>query len=103
MSQESIESSSTGDEFVVVNGEPKLKVTGDFSDIGDAMMSDSTVCDTRLSSSPGSPEDSKDLSHVIPSSQSVGFLADDLGLGDMTESQEDQSGAGNVCQRILQM
>ncbi|XP_025111685.1 rab GTPase-activating protein 1-like isoform X2 [Pomacea canaliculata] len=93
VSQESIESSSTGDEFVVVNGEPKLKVTGDFSDIGDAMMSDSTVCDTRLSSSPGSPEDSKDLSHVIPSSQSVGFLADDLGLGDMTESQEDQSGA----------
>ncbi|KAK7495772.1 hypothetical protein BaRGS_00012992, partial [Batillaria attramentaria] len=78
VSRESIESSSTGDEYVVVNGEPKLKVTGDFNDIGDAMLSDVNAGDSRLSTSPVSQGESKDLSHVIPSSQSEGFLADEL-------------------------
>ncbi|XP_076436762.1 rab GTPase-activating protein 1-like isoform X2 [Babylonia areolata] len=93
VSRESIESSSTGDEFVVVNGEPKLKFTGDFNDICDAMMSDGNAGgDSRLSASPTSQSDGKDLSHVMPSSQSVGLLAGDFASPDMGDTGDEQSG-----------
>ncbi|KAL8585574.1 hypothetical protein ACOMHN_050333 [Nucella lapillus] len=93
VSRESVESSSTGDEFVVINGEPKLKFTGDFSDICDAMMSsDGNAGDSRLSASPTSQSDGKDLSHVIPSSQSVGLLAGDFASPDMGDTGDEQSG-----------
>lgn len=95
VSRESIESSSTGDEFVVVNGEPKLKFTGDFNDICDAMMSDGNAGDSRLSTSPISQSDSKDLSHVIPSSQSVGFLSEDFASPDnIGDTGDEQAGPG---------
>ena len=95
VSRESIESSSTGDEFVVINGEPKLKFTGDFSDICDAMMSDGNAGDSRLSTSPVSQSDNKDLSHVIPTSQSVGLLAEDLASPDSTgDTGEEKPGPG---------
>ena len=102
VSRESIESSSTGDEFVVVNGEPKLKFTGDFNDICDAMMSDGNAGDSRLSTSPISQSDSKDLSHVIPSSQSVGFLSEDFASPDnIGDTGDEQPGPGEKVHRFL--
>lgn len=63
--------SSTSDEFVVVNGEPKLKVAADVNDISEEIASatatDGKMCDsTELLEQP--------CDHVIPSSQSVNIL-----------------------------
>lgn len=97
VSRDSIESSSTGDEYVVVNGEPKLKVTGDFSDIGDAMLSDISTYDSRVSTSPIGQGEVRDLSRVIPSSQSEGFLSEDVGSADIivTDAKDESVGPGN--------
>jgi hypothetical protein len=50
VSRSSLDSSSTGDEYVVVNGEPKLKITGDIRLINDEilekMASSSTMTST---------------------------------------------------------
>ncbi|KAK7095541.1 rab GTPase-activating protein 1-like isoform X2 [Littorina saxatilis] len=95
VSRESVESSSTGDEFVVVNGEPKLKFTGDFNDICDAMMSDGNAGESRLSTSPMSQSESKDLSHVMPSSQSVNFYSDDIATTENNgDAGDEQLGQG---------
>lgn len=75
--------SSTSDEFVVVNGEPKLKVAADVSDISEEIAS-AAATDSKMSDSTelvmGLPS-----GHVIPNSQS----ADVLNSGSLLENYPD--------------
>ena len=86
VSRSSLDSSSTGDEYVVVNGEPKLKITGDIRDINDEisdkMATSSTVTSTDSLCKDGGMEDNESKHHVIPSSQSVNELTSKQGSGD---------------------
>ncbi|BFZ20139.1 hypothetical protein BsWGS_23179 [Bradybaena similaris] len=63
--------SSTSDEFVVVNGEPKLKVAANVSDISEEIAS-ATDGDEKMSDSTEVIQQPCD--HVLPSSQSVNIL-----------------------------
>ncbi|XP_029656353.1 rab GTPase-activating protein 1 isoform X2 [Octopus sinensis] len=78
VSRSSVESSSTGEDFVMVNGDPKLKITGDINDINEEITDDSSI-DFKMASTPISPDMSDSCTsnqpdHVIPSSQSVDVL-----------------------------
>lgn len=78
VSRSSVESSSTGEDFVMVNGDPKLKITGDINDINEEITDDSSI-DFKMASTPVSPDMSDSCTsnqpdHVIPSSQSVDVL-----------------------------
>jgi hypothetical protein len=100
VSRSSLDSSSTGDEFVVVHADPKFKVTGDFHDLegevcGDggqiltsAMSANNDAAPDMLSQS-GDGSDrpaglmSQSVSdgcfdHVIPSSQSANILSGEM-------------------------
>lgn len=80
VSRSSLDSSSTGDEYVVVNGEPKLRITGDIRDINDEilekMASSSTLTSTDSLAKETGADDFTD--HVIQSSQSTGDLSSKL-------------------------
>ncbi|XP_063424247.1 rab GTPase-activating protein 1-like isoform X2 [Mytilus trossulus] len=80
VSRSSLDSSSTGDEYVVVNGEPKLRITGDIRDINDEildrMASSSTL--TSTDSLNKEPENDFNEHHAIQSSQSVDELSSKL-------------------------
>lgn len=93
VSRSSLDSSSTGDEYVVVNGEPKLKITGDIRDINDEisekMATSSTVTSTDSLSRDIGMEDTKH--HVIQSSQSVHELV----------SKQASGGKGKIRYRYL--
>lgn len=77
LSRSSIDSSSTGDDFVMINGEPKLRITGDINDIG-VEISDESPSDLVKSSTSSVDMSSSELaekpSHVISSSQSADVL-----------------------------
>ena len=111
LSQGSIESTSTGDEYVVVNGEPKLRITGDVNDIRDAMSETSSTSgasgdpksvsqsESRSASHviPTSQSEGRNVSHVIPTSQSVGVLAGEERVqGEAGMMIEDQNGQGKI-------
>lgn len=71
VSRSSLDSSSTGDEYVLVNADPKLRITGDINDLNTEIGSDP------LKSRQGKMTDSmvdKEIGSVIPSSQSVDVL-----------------------------
>ncbi|XP_041370237.1 rab GTPase-activating protein 1-like [Gigantopelta aegis] len=86
ISQGSIESSSTGDEFVVVNGEPKFKLTGDINDIDEEISVDKLLnvkmASNSVDTEKGGSEESVD--NVLRGSQS----ADGLMADAMSSSQE---------------
>ncbi|CAG5128923.1 unnamed protein product [Candidula unifasciata] len=75
--------SSTSDEFVVVNGEPKLKVAADVSDISEEIAS-AAATDSKMSDSTEFVTDPLS-GHVMPSSQS----ADVLNSGSLLENYPD--------------
>ena len=81
ISQGSIESSSTGDEFVVVNGEPKFKLTGDINDI-DEEISEEKLVNAKMASASIDMENQgaeQSVGSVLRGSQSAdGLLADSL-------------------------
>ena len=78
MSRSSLDSSSTGDEYVLVNADPKLRITGDIDDIH------SEICSENQTNGRGSRPRSKvmgdsvnsekEIGNVIPSSLSVDVL-----------------------------
>ena len=77
MSRSSLDSSSTGDEYVLVNADPKLRITGDIDDIHSEICSENqTNGRGRLSRSKmmGDNVSEKEIGNVIPSSLSVDVL-----------------------------
>lgn len=78
MSRSSLDSSSTGDEYVLVNADPKLRITGDIEDINKEIGSEGPQKPRTLSKGmSGRMSESMidaDIGHVIPSSQSVDVL-----------------------------
>lgn len=86
VSRSSVESSSTNDDYVVVNGEPKLKITGDINDLNDEVsqsskkMTSTLTPSSSLGADPQSPISSVD--NVFPSSQSTGAIGEDPVSGD---------------------
>ncbi|XP_050389744.1 rab GTPase-activating protein 1 isoform X1 [Patella vulgata] len=71
VSRESVDSSSTSDEFVVVNADPKFKLTGDMSDIHKEITDPAaTNGNTKMATS----ITDNNLGHVIPNSQSADVL-----------------------------
>ncbi|XP_021380300.1 rab GTPase-activating protein 1-like isoform X4 [Mizuhopecten yessoensis] len=82
VSRSSLESSSTGDDYVVVNGEPKLKITGDINDLNMEISVDSPP-DQMTSTLTSSESLSTDIrlgesnkgDHVLPSSQSADVIS----------------------------
>ncbi|ESO96115.1 hypothetical protein LOTGIDRAFT_160101 [Lottia gigantea] len=71
ISRESVDSSSTSDEFVVVNADPKFKLTGDMNDI------DKEICAEPVSTPDIKMDTSitdSNVGHAMPSSQSVDVL-----------------------------
>ena len=79
ISRSSLDSSSTGDEYVLVNADPKLRITGDINDIHSEICSENqTNGKGRLSRSKimgdSDSQNGKEIGHVIPSSQSVDVL-----------------------------
>ncbi|XP_059143523.1 rab GTPase-activating protein 1-like isoform X2 [Physella acuta] len=85
--------SSTSEEFVVVNGEPKLKVAADVSDISEEIAS-ATATESKMYDSSDNIDEQCD--HVIPSSQSVNVLNSESILENYpdTPNEEDKSGSG---------
>ncbi|XP_061189022.1 rab GTPase-activating protein 1-like isoform X2 [Saccostrea echinata] len=81
VSRSSVESSSTNDDYVVVNGEPKLKITGDINDLNDEVSQSSRKMTSALtpSSSTGTDPQSpiSSVGNVFPSSQSTGGISDE--------------------------
>lgn len=80
VSRSSQDSSSTGDEYVVVNGEPKLRITGDIRDINDEILDRMASSSTLTSTDSLNKEPEKDFNehHAIQSSQSVDELSSKL-------------------------
>ena len=80
VSRSSLDSSSTGDEYVLVNADPKLRITGDIEDINTEISSETQQKPRQLVANKGMSgrmSDSMidtDIGHVIPSSQSVDVL-----------------------------
>ena len=76
VSRSSLDSSSTGDEYVLVNADPKLKITGDIDDIKSEICSENQTSNGkgRLARSRNMGDNEKEIGHVIPSSQSVDVL-----------------------------
>lgn len=77
VSRSSLDSSSTGDEYVLVNADPKLRITGDINDIHSEICSDNQANGKgRLSRSKvmDNSQNDREIGHVIPSSQSVDVL-----------------------------
>jgi len=74
VSRSSLDSSSTGDEYVLVNADPKLRITGDINDINSEICDENQLLKSRQSKMSDSLVD-KDIGSVIPSSQSVDVLS----------------------------
>lgn len=77
VSRSSLDSSSTGDEYVVVNGEPKLKITGDIRLINDEILEKMASSSTMTSTDSLCKEPEAEVNgsgHVLQSSQSAGDL-----------------------------
>lgn len=77
VSRSSLDSSSTGDEYVLVNADPKLRITGDINDIHSEICSENQVNGKGRSARSKVMSDSlndREIGHVIPSSQSVDVL-----------------------------
>ncbi|XP_052788930.1 rab GTPase-activating protein 1-like isoform X2 [Mya arenaria] len=73
VSRSSLDSSSTGDEYVLVNADPKLRITGDINDLNTEISEpDSGGATGRGDKMENSME--REIGHVIPSSQSVDIL-----------------------------
>ncbi|XP_062575397.1 rab GTPase-activating protein 1-like isoform X4 [Saccostrea cucullata] len=81
VSRSSVESSSTNDDYVVVNGEPKLKITGDINDLNDEVSQSSRKMTSTLtpSSSAGTDPQSpiSSVGNVFPTSQSTSGISDE--------------------------
>jgi hypothetical protein len=78
VSRSSLDSSSTGDEYVVVNGEPKLKITGDIRLINDEILEKMASSSTMTSTDSLCKEPEAEVNgsgHVLQSSQSAGDLS----------------------------
>ncbi|XP_055895788.1 rab GTPase-activating protein 1-like isoform X1 [Biomphalaria glabrata] len=80
--------SSTSEEFVVVNGEPKLKVAADVNDISEEIAS-ATATDFKMSDSRDNLEEHCD--HVIPGSQSVNILSSESILENYPDTPSEES------------
>lgn len=80
VSRSSLDSSSTGDEYVVVNGEPKLRITGDIRDINDEILDRMASSSTLTSTDSLNKEPENDFNELpaIQSSQSVNELSSKL-------------------------
>lgn len=94
ISRSSLESSSTGDEYVVVNGEPKLKITGDINDINeeifagqhtDKMTMSTLAAVEALAATDQVRQESGD--HAMPSSQSENMNSSHYPEGDESKGQ----------------
>ncbi|XP_035824832.1 rab GTPase-activating protein 1 isoform X2 [Aplysia californica] len=92
VSRESV-TSSTSEEFVVVNGEPRLKVASDVEDITEEIASAAGHETTSMSEG---ADVSEPCEHVIPGSQSVNILSSDSILENYPEtpSEEDRPDRG---------
>ena len=94
VSRSSLDSSSTGDEYVLVNADPKLRITGDINDINSEICSENQANNGRgrlaKSKNMGDSLNGKEIGHVIPSSQSVDVLnsnnSGETGLFDLYHS-----------------
>jgi hypothetical protein len=78
VSRSSLDSSSTGDEYVVVNGEPKLKITGDIRLINDEILKKMASSSSMTSTDSLCKEPEAEVNgsgHVLQSSQSAGDLS----------------------------
>ena len=88
VSRSSLDSSSTGDEYVVINGEPKLRITGDIRDINDEILGKMASSSTLTSTDSLNKEHEADINgsqhHVLQSSLSANELS----------SKQQQSDAG---------
>lgn len=78
--------SSTSEEFVVVNGEPKLKVAANVADISEEIASASTNMDAK----PAESTDGEACDHVIPCSQSVNALSSNSILENYPETPNEE-------------
>jgi hypothetical protein len=90
VSRSSLDSSSTGDEYVVVNGEPKLKITGDIRLINDEILKKMASSSSMTSTDSLCKEPEAEVNgsgHVLQSSQSAGDLS----------SKQQQLNAGTLC------
>lgn len=74
ISRSSLDSSSTGDEYVLVNADPKLRITGDINDINSEICDETQSVKSRQSKMSDSSLVDKEIGSVIPSSQSVDIL-----------------------------
>ena len=75
VSRSSLDSSSTGDEYVLVNPDPKLRITGDINDLNTEICSENQPkFKQSVSKSMTDSLVDREIGHVIPSSQSVDVL-----------------------------
>lgn len=75
VSRSSLDSSSTGDEYVLVNADPKLRITGDINDLNSEVCGENqTRCKQSSEKTMSDSLVEKEIGHVIPSSQSVDVL-----------------------------
>lgn len=81
VSRSSVESSSTNDDYVVVNGEPKLKITGDINDLNDEVSQSSRKMTSMLTPSSSAGTDPQypisSVGNVFPTSQSTSGISDE--------------------------
>lgn len=93
VSRSSLDSSSTGDEYVLVNADPKLRITGDINDINREICAENQPKVKQLAGK--NMNDSlvdKEIGNVIPSSQSVDVLNTNGSASNGTEA----AAAGSV-------
>lgn len=81
MSRESVDSSSTGDDFVVVNADPKFKLTGDINDLDEEVGAGKFLSPKMAASAATTPEQNgmelEKVEHAIRGSQSADVLIPD--------------------------
>ncbi|XP_046330913.1 rab GTPase-activating protein 1-like isoform X2 [Haliotis cracherodii] len=81
VSRESVDSSSTGDDFVVVNADPKFKLTGDINDLDEEVGAGKFLSPKMAASAATTPEQNgmelEKVEHAIRGSQSADVLIPD--------------------------
>ncbi|KAL4219350.1 Rab GTPase-activating protein 1 [Mactra antiquata] len=94
ISRSSLDSSSTGDEYVLVNADPKLRITGDINDLNSEIGGENLIRSKQ--SMEKTMSDSlvdKDIGHVIPSSQSVDVLSTNISANNGTDGTTTAAGS----------
>lgn len=89
--------SSTSEEFVVVNGEPKLKVAANVADISEEIASAAKNMDAKsMELSGGGEGGDGSCENVMPTSQSVNALSSNSIFENYPEAsgEDDYTGAG---------